>query len=291
MENVNKPTNKNNKDDVIVMNDNKNISEIKEDFWSAKHWASIERENQVNADRLMLCLAVSENEKNIQPINAIAKSQKRISENAKKIKEDCQRKLKEKVKEELSKSKIILGETNENTYNKIRRIIAIAELEENSIYVRQKTFDIYEITTEDYVNVIFEGTANEILLIIQIISGYKKEEIYKKLCEREQEEKEQSEQTNEEPYTKADFAKYVKEDIDKMQAIRGKLNEVYEMMENFKDIVCLGEEQFSIYYNIEREIVDDDRYLKEMENIFTIYLQETLEEIKNQGGNENGKCK
>lgn len=283
MENLsNNQVNPNNKEKVIAMNDNKN--KISDGFWRAKHWASIERENQVNADRLTLYLAVSENEKNIKLINTIAKSQKRISENAKKIKETYQRKL----KEELSKSKIILGETSESTYNKIRRIVDITELKESSIYVDQTNLGTYVITTEDYVNVIFEGTANEVLLIIQIISGYDKEELYKKLCEREQEEKEREELMKKRPkYTKADFAKDVKENIDKMQAIRGKFNEVYEMMENFKDIVCLGEEQFSIYYNIKREIVDDDRYLKEMENIFTIYLQETLEEIKNQGGKEN----
>ncbi len=283
MENLsNNQVNPNNKEKVIAMNDNKN--KISDGFWRAKHWASIERENQVNADRLTLYLAVSENEKNIKLINTIAKSQKRISENAKKIKETYQRKL----KEELSKSKIILGETSESTYNKIRRIVDITELKESSIYVDQTNLGTYVITTEDYVNVIFEGTANEVLLIIQIISGYDKEELYKKLCEREQEEKEREELMKKRPkYTKADFAKDVKENIDKMQAIRGKFNEVYEMMENFKDIVCLGEEQFSIYYNIKRGIVDDDRYLKEMENIFTIYLQETLEEIKNQGGKEN----
>lgn len=262
--------------------------EIETEFRNAKYWASIERENQVNAFKTRIESISNKGDKSAPLINKVADSQEEIRQNAKEIKELFQKRLKEKVKEELSKSKIILGETNENTYNKIRRIVDITELEESSICVRQASFETYEITTKDYVNVIFEGTANEVLLIIQIISGYKKEELYKKLCEKEREEREREELINKVPqYTQADFIKDLEENIDKMKAIRGKLNEVYKMMENFKDVVCLGEEQFLKYANIKSSIAYDERSLKEIENIFTIYLQEEQEELKNKGGKAN----
>lgn len=261
---------------------------IKKEFFGAKQWASDERENQVNADRLMLISAVREKDKYTPLINKIAKSHKVISKNAKHIKEIHQKQLKEIVKEELAKNNVILGETNESAYTKIRRIIDIAELNKMSIYVERTNLGTYKITTEDYVNVIYEGTAKEILLIIQIISGYKKEELYKRISEKEEEEQEEMKLIENAPkYTQADFIKELEENIDKMKVIREKLNEVYKTMENFKEIVCLGEEHFLTYENIKRSIAYDESSLKEMENIFAIYLQEEQEKIKKQGEKEN----
>lgn len=259
---------------------------IKEEFFGAKHWASKERENQVSANHLMLTLAVREKDKYTPLINKIAKSQKVISKNAKQIKEIHQKQLKETVKEELAKNKIILGETNESAYTKIRRIIDIAELEKSSIYVRQQSFDIYEITTEDYGNVIFEGTAKEILLIMQIISGYKKEELYKKISEKEKEiEKEkqdQEERRNKMPkYTPKDFINDLEENINRNKEIREKLKELEKMLED--SMLFFWEENDNIKWSLDNAEKD----LEKLEEMYTIYLQEEQEELKNKGGNEN----